>query len=115
MSLKIYHNPRCSKSRQTLQLLQERQLEPEVIEYLKEPPSAKELDRLLKLLGLEPRDLMRRKEPEYRDNGLDDPSLTRAQLIAAMVEHPKLIERPIVIKDGKAALGRPPERVLDIL
>lgn len=115
MSLKIYHNPRCSKSRQALQLLRDRDQEPEIVEYLKDPPTAKELDRILKLLELEPRQLMRRKEPEYQASDLDNPKLSRAELIAAMVAHPKLIERPIVIKDGKAALGRPPEQVLDIL
>jgi arsenate reductase len=115
MKLKIYHNPRCSKSRQALQLLRDRDQEPEIVEYLKEPPTARELDRILKLLELEPRQLMRRKEPEYQANDLDNPKLSRAELIAAMVAHPKLIERPIVIKDGKAALGRPPEQVLDIL
>jgi arsenate reductase len=85
------------------------------VEYLKTPPTARDLGELLTLLGLEPRDLMRRKEPEYRELGLDNPQLTRGQLIRTMVEHPKLIERPIVIKDGAAALGRPPERILDIL
>lgn len=111
----IYHNPRCSKSRQTLQLLQEQGREPFVIEYLNEPPDAATLERILTLLGLEPRQLMRTKEPEYSELNLDDPALTREQLIAAMVEHPKLIERPIVIAGDRAAIGRPPERVLEIL
>ncbi len=111
----IYHNPRCSKSRQTLQLLEARGIEPEVVKYLENPPSAEELARILDLLGMEPRELMRRKEKEYRELGLDDPALTREQLIEAMVQHPRLIERPIVLANGKAALGRPPERVLDIL
>jgi arsenate reductase len=115
MSLKIYHNPRCSKSRQTLALLEERGLEPEVIEYLKTPPSEAELDRILKMLGREPRELMRKKEAEYAEAGLDDESLDRAALIAAMVEHPKVIERPIVVHGKRAAVGRPPEAVLDIL
>lgn len=115
MSVKIYHNPRCSKSRATLQLLQDRALQPEVVEYLKTPPDAAELDTLLTLLGLQPRELMRHKEPEYLTSGADNPSLNRAQLIALMVANPKLIERPIVVSDGKAALGRPPERVLDLL
>jgi len=115
MTTKIYHNPRCSKSRQTLQLLQEQGDQPEIVEYLKTPPSAAELAGILDLLGLEPRQLMRTKEAEYQENGLDDPALSREQLIAAMVAHPKLIERPIVIHNGKAALGRPPESVLDIL
>ena len=115
MALKIYHNPRCSKSRQTLELLKERELAPEIIEYLKTPPTTEELDRILQLLDLEPRALIRRKEAEYKANNLDDPKLTRDELIAAMVAHPKLIERPIVMTNGKAALGRPPEHVLDIL
>lgn len=115
MTVTIYHNPRCSKSRATLELLHERGVEPEVIEYLKDPPSAAVLDDLLRRLGLEPRDLMRRKEPEYAELGLDDPGLSRAALIDAMVTHPRLIERPIVVKDGRAALGRPPESVLEIL
>ena len=115
MTLKIYHNPRCSKSRQALEMIRERDLAPEVVEYLKTPPTAAELDRILQLLGLEPRDLMRRKEMEYKANNLDDPKLTRTELIAAMVANPKLIERPIVVTDDRAALCRPPERVLDIL
>lgn len=111
----IYHNPRCSKSRQTLTLLQERGVEPTVVEYLKTPPSPEELDRLLNLLGMEPRELMRRKEAEYRDLNLNDDSLTREQLLRAMHEHPRLIERPIVVHGERAALGRPPEQVLSIL
>ncbi|MGA7802267.1 MAG: arsenate reductase (glutaredoxin) [Gammaproteobacteria bacterium] len=111
----IYHNPRCSKSRQTLQLLRERGIEPNVVEYLKTPPSADELARLLDMLRMEPRDLMRKKEPEYAEAALDDPGLTRETLIRAMVQRPKLIERPIVVTDNKAALGRPPEKILEIL
>jgi arsenate reductase len=113
--MKIYHNPRCSKSRQTMQLLEERNLELEVVEYLKTPPGREELNEILDLLGLEPRQLMRTKEAEYKELGLADESLSRDQLIDAMVTHPKLIERPIVINNGKAAIGRPPETVLDIL
>ena len=115
MSVTLYHNPRCSKSRATLALLDEQGIAPEVVEYLKTPPTAEELERILTMLGLEPRQLMRTKEQEYKDRGLDDPDLSREQLIAAMVATPKLIERPIVIKDGKAAIGRPPEQVLEIL
>lgn len=115
MSVKIYHNPRCSKSRQTLQLLQERDIDAQVVEYLKTPPSAGELRELLDLLGLAPRQLMRTKEAEYRQSGADNPQLSDQQLIELMVAHPRLIERPIVVHDGKAALGRPPEQVLDIL
>jgi arsenate reductase len=115
MAVEIFHNPRCSKSRQTLQLLQDQGVEPEITEYLKTPPTKQQLIQVLDMLGMEPRELMRKKESEYREQGLDNPELTREQLIQAMIEHPKLIERPIVIKDGKAALGRPPEQVLDIL
>ena len=115
MSVVIYHNPRCSKSRQTLQLLQENGFDPSITEYLKTPPDKAELEKILAMLGMEPRDLMRKKEAEYRESGLDDPDLTREQLIQAMIDHPKLIERPIVISNGKAAIGRPPELVLDIL
>ncbi|MEN8175048.1 MAG: arsenate reductase (glutaredoxin) [Pseudomonadota bacterium] len=115
MSVKIYHNPRCSKSRQTLQLLRDEGIEPEIVEYLKTPPDKKTLERLLKLLHLEPRELMRRKEKEYRELGLDDPELARDALIQAMLDHPRLMERPIVVKGRSAALGRPPEQVLDIL
>jgi len=114
MSIEIYHNPRCSKSRQALQLLEERGEQPRVVEYLKHPPDRATLSHILDLLGLEPRALMRTKEAEYREQGLDDPSLSREQLIDAMIATPKLIERPIVIKDGKAALGRPPEKVLEL-
>lgn len=115
MAVTIYHNPRCSKSRETLALLQDRGIEPKVVEYLSDTPDAATLDGLLKKLELEPRDLMRRKEAPYRELGLDDPGLSREALIAAMVEHPILIERPIVVKGARAALGRPPEKVLEIL
>jgi len=111
----IYHNPRCSKSRQTLDLLRERGIEPEIVEYLKTPPTREELEHILDLLGMEPRDLMRRNEDEYKDADLDDPGLTRDTLIIAMVQRPKLIQRPIVLAHGKAAIGRPPEQVLEIL
>jgi len=115
MSIKIYHNPRCSKSRQTLQLLNDRAIEPEIIEYLKTPPSAEELADLLQKLGMGPRELMRKKEAEYQDSGADNPDLSDAQLIELMIANPRLIERPIVTKDGRVAIGRPPEQVLDIL
>jgi arsenate reductase len=111
----IYHNPKCSKSRETLALLESKKITPRVVEYLKTPPSASELDRILKLLDLEPRALMRKGEPEYRDLGLDDAKLTRAQLIRAMVDNPRLIERPIVLANGKAVIGRPPANVSKIL
>ncbi len=111
----IYHNPHCSKSRQTLQLLRDKGIEPLVIEYLKNPPSTTGLKKILSLLGMTPRDLMRKQEAVYKEAGLDDPELTRDEMIAAMIAHPILIERPIVVVDGKAAVGRPPEAVLDIL
>lgn len=111
----IYHNPRCSKSRQTLELLQSKGVEPKVVEYLKTPPSEKELDKVLKLLGFEPQQLMRKKEAEYKEAGLDDTSLPRKEQIKRMVQYPKVIERPVVFSDTKAAVGRPPESVLDIL
>jgi arsenate reductase (glutaredoxin) len=115
MNVKIYHNPRCSKSRDTLKLLESRGIQPEVIEYLKKPPTIEELQNILQLLGLKPRELMRQKEAEYEDNDLDDPDKKEADLIAAMVRYPKLIERPIVLANGKAAIGRPPENVEAIL
>jgi arsenate reductase len=115
MSVKIYHNPRCSKSRETLKLVEEQGVELEIIEYLKHPPTAAELQDILNKLGLKPRQLMRTKEAEYKDNGLDDPALSDAELIEAMIRIPKLIERPIVLANDKAAVGRPPESVLAIL
>jgi arsenate reductase len=111
----IWHNPRCSKSRGTLELLRQHGVEPAVIDYQKNPPDARELSHALDLLDLQPRELMRRDEPEYTQLGLDDPELTREQLIAAMVAHPVLIQRPIVFANGKAAIGRPPEAALSIL
>ena len=115
MSVTLYHNPRCSKSRQTLALLEEQGITPQIVLYLDNPPSAGELDSVLAMLGKEPRDAMRRKEDPYKANGLDDDGLSRDDLIAAMVANPILIERPIVVTNGKAAIGRPPESVLDIL
>jgi len=115
MSVKIYHNPRCSKSRQTLQLLEENGVKAEVIQYLKTPPTAEELDAILNMLDIQPRELMRTKEAEYKATGMDNPDLDRAALVAGMVNTPKLIERPIVLANGKAAIGRPPESVLAIL
>jgi len=114
MSLTIYHNPRCSKSRQTLELIRSRGLEPEIIEYLKTPPSEAELDRILTMLGIEPEALMRKGEAEYKEQ-IAGKALDRAQSIALMVAYPKVIERPVVINGDKAAIGRPPESVLDIL
>ncbi|MEJ2632376.1 MAG: arsenate reductase (glutaredoxin) [Acidihalobacter sp.] len=111
----IYHNPRCSKSRATLELLRENGIEPRVVEYLKTPPTKEELERILELLGKEPRELMRRQEDEYTEAALDDPGLTRDTLVLAMIQRPKLIERPIVITASGAAIGRPPESVLELI
>ena len=111
----IYHNSRCSKSRATLALLQERGGDVEVINYLDTPPDATELAELLKQLGMSARELLRTGEAEYQSLGLADPSLDEAALISAMTAHPKLIERPIVVANGRAAIGRPPEAVLAIL
>ncbi len=112
--LRIYHNNRCSKSRATLALLKGRGDDVEIINYLDTPPSAAELAVLLKQLGMTARALLRTGEEEYRTLGLADESLGESDLIAAMVAHPKLIERPIVVANGKAAIGRPPEAVLAI-
>ena len=111
----IYHNPRCSKSRQTLALLEENGVSPEVVLYLDTPPSAAELKALLGKLGIEARALLRKGEDAYKSEGLADTSLDDAALVAAMVAHPKLIERPIVVKGERAVLGRPPENVLELL
>jgi arsenate reductase len=115
MTVTIYHNPRCSKSRQTLALLTEKGIAPRIVEYLKTPPSAAELTAILGQLGLAPRDLMRKGEAPYKDLSLADPGKSTEALVQAMVDNPILIERPIVLADGKAALGRPPEAVLEIL
>ena len=113
--MKIYHNPRCSKSRKTLEILKHQGQEPEIIKYLETPPSVEEIKMVLSLLKLAPRDLMRKNEPEYKENNMDDLSLTAGDLIKLMHEYPKVIERPIVINNNKAVIGRPPESVLDIL
>jgi arsenate reductase len=113
MGVTIYHNPRCAKSRQTLALLERRGIRPDIVEYLKTPPDKAELKRLLKLLGKPPRALLRAKEA--REAGLDKPELSDEQIIAGMVRHPYVIERPIVVTARGAALGRPPEAVLEIL
>jgi arsenate reductase len=113
--IRLYHNPRCSKSREALKLLQDAGADVEIIDYLKTPPSAEELDQLLTLLNLEPRELMRQKEDEYQALHLDDVTLERRHLIAAMVDHPRLIERPIAVQGEQAVIGRPPERVLALL
>lgn len=115
MSVIIYHNPRCSKSRKTLELLEEHQQQPQVIEYLKTPPDAKTLKQLLVKLGISARDLLRSKEEEYNLAGLGNQNLSEDEIIAAMIKFPKLIERPIVVFGDKAILGRPPEKVLELI
>lgn len=113
--IRIYHNPRCSKSRETLALLQEQGLQPEVVEYLQNTPSAAELRDILTKLGILARALLRTKEDDYKTLGLDNPALSEDDIIAAMVAHPKLIERPIVVCGAQARIGRPPQQVLEIL
>ena len=115
MSITIYHNPHCSKSRQALELIRERGEKPLIIEYLKTPPTRELLVETLRLLGIGPRELLRRGEDEYAALNLGNPALTDDAIIDAMITYPKLIERPIVIHDGKAIIGRPPEKVLEIL
>jgi arsenate reductase len=115
-NLRIYHNPRCSKSRQTLQLIEQQGFQAEIIEYLKTPPSHQEMGGLLALLGFESaRQLMRKNEDVYKQLALSDTGLSEQELIVAMCQHPKLIERPIVVNGDKAIIGRPPENVLNIL
>lgn len=111
----ILHNPRCSKSRETLRLLQENGVEPDVVEYLSAPPSEKQFSGILSLLDLTPRQVMRTREPEYRDNDMDNPDLSDSQLIKLMLQHPKVIERPIVFTEKNAVIGRPPEKVLELI
>ncbi|MBA1274455.1 arsenate reductase (glutaredoxin) [Stutzerimonas azotifigens] len=113
--LTLYHNPRCSKSRGALELLEARGLAPTLVRYLDTPPSRDELKALLGKLGVSARDLLRTGEEQYRALNLSDPALDDDQLIDAMAEHPKLIERPILIVGDKAVIGRPPERVLELL
>jgi arsenate reductase len=113
MPVTLYHNPRCSKSRATLALLQEKGVSPEIVEYLNAPPSVDELKRILTMLGMKPRELLRFKEA--KEAGLDDSNLSDDALIAGMVANPIVIERPIVVSGGKARIGRPPESVLEIV
>jgi arsenate reductase (glutaredoxin) len=113
--IEIWHNPRCSKSRAALEILTAKGLAPRIVAYLESPPTAERLDQVLEMLGIEPRELMRKGESPYRELGLDDASLDREALIHALAKHPILIERPIVIANGRAVIGRPPERVLDVL
>jgi arsenate reductase (glutaredoxin) len=113
--IKIFHNPRCSKSRQTLALLEQQNIETEIIEYLKTPPTIVQLEEIITMLNIEPRALLRKGESLYKELGLADLTLSNKQLLQAMCENPKLIERPIVLNNGKAKIGRPPESVLAIL
>lgn len=113
--LTLYHNPRCSKSRSALELLEERGLNPTVVRYMETPPSAAELKQIIARLGISARELLRSGEDEYRDLNLADPALTDAQIIDAMATHPRLIERPILVAGDVAVVGRPPEKVLEIL
>ena len=112
---RLYHNPRCSKSRGALELLHEHGIEPVVVPYLEQPPSPAELRALLDLLGAGPRALLRTGEAEFEELGLADPTLPDDALIDAMAKHPRLIERPIFVHRRRAVIGRPPERVLDLL
>lgn len=111
----IYHNPRCSKSRQTLQLLKDKGVSPDIVLYLEAAPSADDITGLLKKLGLSARELMRKGEGAYKENNLANTDLSEVELVTAMAEFPKLIERPIVVKGSKAVLGRPPENILVLL
>ena len=111
----LYHNPRCSKSRQALQLLKEKGIQPSIIEYLKEPPDVATISKLLNMLDLEPRDIMRKGEAIYKETGLDNKNLSKRELIKMLAKNPILIERPIITKDGKAVIGRPPELLLSLL
>ena len=113
--VRIFYNPKCSKCRLTMDILNDKGVNTRVIEYLSTPPSHAELNEVLELLGIEPRELMRTHETPYKEHNLANPELNREQLIQAMVDNPLLIERPIVIKGNKATIGRPPEKVLDIL
>lgn len=115
MDYTLYHNPRCSKSRQTLELLQQHGIAVRIIDYLQAPPSITELEHLLDLLQMQPRELMRRSENEYQIFNLDDPTLTRTELIEALCTHPKLLQRPILVTPYSAQIGRPPEAVLSII
>lgn len=112
--MKIYHNPRCSKSRQTLEIIKNQNIAVEIVEYLKDTPSEKELIDIIKKLGITPAQLIRKGEAYYKDN-FKGKILNDMEWIQAMLDYPKLIERPIVIKGEKAVLGRPPEKVLDLL
>ena len=115
MAAKIYYNPQCSKCRETLKILEDNGIETEITEYLKTPPNAETLKNILETLNMQPRQLMRQHEAEYKENNLDDPSLSDEQLIQAMIDFPKIMERPIIVNNGKITIGRPPVNVLDII
>jgi arsenate reductase len=112
----LYHNPRCSKSRQTLELLQQKNIEPTLIDYMQDPPDVETLQKICNLMGLPVRSLLRTNEQVYKDAGLDDSDLTDDEILDALSQCPTLLQRPIlVVDDKKAALGRPPEKVLEII
>ncbi len=111
----IWHNPRCSKSRQALALLEATEAEVEIVLYLDNPPSRREINRVLKLLAVSPREILRKREDKYRELGLSDEDMTKTEIVGLMAENPKVIERPIVICGNKAAVGRPPELVLSVI
>ncbi|MCP4876323.1 MAG: arsenate reductase (glutaredoxin) [Gammaproteobacteria bacterium] len=111
----MYHNPLCSKSQETLQILENRNLSPDVVEYLVQPPTRQELKEVIEMLGIPARDLLRTNEQVYDDAELDDDTLTDDEIIEAICQHPKLMQRPIVISGTQAIIGRPPTRVLEIL
>ncbi len=111
----IYHNPSCSKSRETLRILQDNNRQPKIIEYLHEPPNKQELTNIIEMLGVSPRQLLRTAEPEYKDAGLDDESMSDEQIIEAICSNPPLLQRPIVVQGNKAIIGRPPSKVLEIV
>ncbi len=113
--MKIYHNPRCRKSRETLALIQAAGIEPEIVEYLKTPPTARELSDLVDKLGLEPQELFRTGETEYKELKLSGRKLSRQEALQILAEHPKLLQRPIVVQGNRAILGRPPENVQKLL
>ena len=115
MSITIYHNPRCSKSRQTLRLLEQHGVTPTIVEYLTDVPSAADIERLIDLLGVDVRDVVRTGESTYTDLQLHDPNLGRAEIVQAIVDNPILLQRPIVVSDDRAIIGRPPNNVLSLL
>ena len=115
MPVTIWHNPRCATSRRVLQMIRNKGIEPHVVEYLKTPPSAKEIKAVLAKLKLGPRDLLRKKEPAYKKEGLEDESVSEAAIIRAMTDQPILIERPVVLAGRRAVLARPPERVFEVI